>query len=872
MPHREGGAYKGKFRLLWVLAFAGTTYCTLSGAATIRIIVENKMAIESKTLEFKILLESLVQDTYQQPELWITHASQEYPQKVSGGKPVIVSGGKPVSDIHEQNCQIQALCSSLERNTKVQSLVFYYYTGENTNYIQGDEYIENETCEVICKLLKANKNIKTLTFDHCAIGNDTMCCIGNIAHSLEKNEIGLKQLILTHNKNIKKLEWKELGFALKTNTTLEELFVNEWDIGAQGVQAFAEGLSNNKTLKRLSLIHAFVICGSMSSMGNQRISIAPLLNGLKRNSSIEYLNLDYNSLNQEEGLALLDLLQVNINICELSNAYSWELCTEIVQDIDICLFFNSNYRLLKAIIENRNEYKNMYFMLTNTKIDKIILENSIYRKQLDELMYQLVAALKKNNKVTSVRFYDYLVGPKILTEMVEVLKENKSVTELFVTTPEQNAETSLMIQNALSKETAIDYLLIATLKSAASPDLKVAKDLNLEKPMTCLSFCNYNLGTEVGSSLEKTLKICKTLTRLEINNCSLGRGAYAIIDALKKNKTLVELELEDPNFDDGVAKELAACVAHHPRLEKLKFRGDLDKGAAQAMVLMSSLNHRILSLDVDYYQIPDNENKSDSEAQVLAPIAVPAYKSIKGTIVKSNINYHIGVNIHWWDLIRHVRENTYSKTELSLNDMFVGSSDFEDSEILSRVERKTLVLALCEALKYSKNIKTLILSKKDDSTEVILKLCEMLKVNQSLEILVLSNDGFGNDEKDKIAAIEEMLKINTNIRLIVDWIVHIYTGKNCGSLTNACHTSLKANHPANKQKQREAVVMGFHPSLGEKSPLKNYLNDHTFDRNVFREVLFLAGMFEGAKLPTLPRASGGPTPEERKDKGSRSAA
>ena len=173
--------------------------------------------------------------------------------------------------------------------------------------------ISNETALSMVPLLMNSK----LRFSKLNIGMD--CGISSvittlIASALAKNN-WLKSLKVSYNTNIRDTGAGALGQMLRSNTTLEELEIEDCGITSDGAVELAEALSKNTTLKILDM--------SMNKIGEEGAKAISRM--LEKNMTLETLYLHGDrSLEQEGASELISSLAKNTTLQCLTLSRSYQ--------------------------------------------------------------------------------------------------------------------------------------------------------------------------------------------------------------------------------------------------------------------------------------------------------------------------------------------------------------------------------------------------------------------------------------------------------------------------------------------------------------------------------------------------------------------
>ncbi|KAL0242519.1 hypothetical protein GEMRC1_005082 [Eukaryota sp. GEM-RC1] len=207
--------------------------------------------------------------------------------------------------------------------------------------------------------------------------------------------------------------------ALKTNTTVTSVDLEDSSIGAEGAKALAEALKVNASITSVSLAE--------NSIGDEGVSA--LAEALKVNASITSICLLYNSIGAEGASALAEALKVNNSVTNIDlsfNSIGAEGARALAEALrvnasvtSIDLSFNSiGAEGARALAEA---------LRVNASVTSINLGgNSIGA----EGVKSLADVLKVNTSVSSIDLEDNCIGDEGVRSLADVLKVNASITSV----------------------------------------------------------------------------------------------------------------------------------------------------------------------------------------------------------------------------------------------------------------------------------------------------------------------------------------------------------------------------------------------------------------------------------------------------------
>jgi NLR family CARD domain-containing protein 3 len=163
----------------------------------------------------------------------------------------------------------------------------------------------------LAEALKHHSSLQILwkVLPHKVLGIDVAHGLWEAHNEAWRTSSKLQQLELNMN-NIGDKGVAALAGALKTNSTLKGLWLARNNIGVEGATAMAEALTCNSKLQGLWFL-------SLSHNIIRDKGAKVLAKALKRNSTLQELNLDDNNIGKEGAKSLVDALKHNSTLREL---------------------------------------------------------------------------------------------------------------------------------------------------------------------------------------------------------------------------------------------------------------------------------------------------------------------------------------------------------------------------------------------------------------------------------------------------------------------------------------------------------------------------------------------------------------------------
>ena len=347
-----------------------------------------------------------------------------------------------------------------------------------------------------------------------------------------------------------------LAEALKVNSTLTVLKLNDNGIGAQGASGLAEALKVNSTLTVLKLNDNYI--GAQGATG--------LAEALKVNSTLTVLKLNGNDIGAQGATGLAEALKVNSTLTVLELNFIG-IGAQGATGLAEALKVNSTLTVLKVNF------------------------NGIGAQGATGL----AEALKVNSTLTVLKLNDNYIGAQGATGLAEALKVNSTLTVLELNGNYIGAQGATGLAEALKVNSTLTVLELNGNGIGAQGATGLAEALKVNSTLTVLEL-NFNaIGEQGATGLAEALKVNSTLTVLELNFNGIGdQGATGLAEALKVNSTLTVLELNGNGIGDQGATGLAEALKVNSTLTVLKLNGNCigdqrATGLAEALKVNSTL-------------------------------------------------------------------------------------------------------------------------------------------------------------------------------------------------------------------------------------------------------------------------------------------
>ncbi|KAF9116593.1 hypothetical protein BGW39_002695, partial [Mortierella sp. 14UC] len=309
-----------------------------------------------------------------------------------------------------------------------------------------------------------------------------------------------------------------LADALKTNSTLTALDLQDNKIGSREAQIIAEALKTNSTLITLHLGN-----NTIGDNGAQSLSVA-----LKINSTLAILDLKGNSIRDVGAKALSEALKTNstLTTLDLTNNSIW---------------FGGLLTFSEALKDNS----------TLTTLD---LYNNLIG---DDGAKALSEALKTNSTLTTLNLTNNSIGDDGAKALAEALKTNSTLTTLNLTNNSIGSDGAKTLAQALMTNSTLTTLSLTSNLIGEIGAQAVAEALKANSNLTILDLQSNKIGDNGAQALAEALRTNSTLTTLDLRGNSINySGVHALWDVLKVNSNLTTLNLTSNSIPVKAAKAL----------------------------------------------------------------------------------------------------------------------------------------------------------------------------------------------------------------------------------------------------------------------------------------------------------------------------
>ena len=426
-------------------------------------------------------------------------------------------------------------------------------------------------------------------------------------------------------------------------------------------------------------------------------NLKDLAEWIKMNPLLEYIGLQNNNL-RSSATGILQALQANTKLkgLDLNNNNMGDTVTEIIAGI----IKNNNLIELLDIGNNNFSLSAIAILkaLANlTTLHIIDLSCSI----IGDIAKDLADVIKSNCCLETLRLANNDLRSSAVL-ILQALKGNSKLKELNLNNNNMTGVIAEDLADVIKSNSCIEMLGLANneLRSSAV----ILQALKGNSKLKQLNLDNNNMTGVIAEDLADVIKSNSCIETLELANNDLRSSAAVILQALKENSKLKELDLDNNNMTGVIAEDLADVIKNNNCLEKLWLaNNDL---RSSAVVILQAL-------------------KGNSKLKVL------------------NLNNNNMTGVITKDLVDVIKSNNSIET--------LG---------LANNELRSSAAVILQALKGNSKLKELNLDNNNVTGVIAKDLADVIKSNSCIEMLGLAN----NELRSSAAVILQALKENSKLK------------------------------------------------------------------------------------------------------------
>ena len=353
----------------------------------------------------------------------------------------------------------------------------------NLNY----NYITDKSSSLIASLLSSNYPITKLDVG----GNKLSSSTDIIFKSLHLNTV-LTELLLGST-SLRSSDMQSLGQMLTSNNTLSVMDISGNAIGPDGCQYLADcrNISLNKVIMSrcklgvsgadkigIMLCHSSITYVDLGSNSIGDVGVEKLIEHLKSNKTIKHLGLWNNDITSNGAYHLRKLFSLNhttVNSIELgSNPLKDEGVDLILQSITINMEYVGLYNTgitssCSSVSTVLHKIKSISFTLpdncdsiSDSLANTTVLEELGLSDGSDTAYHTMIRGINRNNSIKKLTFYKGHIHHQTISDLVQVMKFNKTITELTMSDVNVSPSDCLLLADVLTVNNSIKKMNIGS--------------------------------------------------------------------------------------------------------------------------------------------------------------------------------------------------------------------------------------------------------------------------------------------------------------------------------------------------------------------------------------------------------------------------
>ena len=251
---------------------------------------------------------------------------------------------------------------------------------------------------------------------------------------IEWRDVSLNKLIMTNCK----LGVSGADKMLYHNKSIISVNLGLNGIGDEGVEKLVEHLKSNKTIKHLGLWNNYI-----TSNGANHLSKLLSLN----HTTVNSIQLSYNPLKDEGVDLILQSITITMEYLGLYHTGMTSSCSSV----------STALHKIKSI---RFTPPDNCDGISDSLADTTVLEELVLRDGSDTANHIMISGINRNNSIKKLRFVGGQLHHQTLSDLVEVIKVNKIITELVMRDVDVSPSDYLLLADVLTVNTSIKVMII----------------------------------------------------------------------------------------------------------------------------------------------------------------------------------------------------------------------------------------------------------------------------------------------------------------------------------------------------------------------------------------------------------------------------
>ena len=436
----------------------------------------------------------------------------------------------------------------------------------------------------LAEAMKVNTTLTQMNLENNHIGS---AGAASLADAMKVNKT-LTQLNVWNN-NIGDSGAASLAEAMKVNTVLTQILLESNKIGHAGAGSLAEAIKVNTALTEMNLRY--------NNIGDD--GAASLAEAMKVNTTLTQMNLEGNSIGHAGAASLAEAMKVNTTLTEMNLRYN-NIGDAGTASLAEAMKVNTTLTEMKLRTTNTGDVGAASLaeaMKVNTTLTQMNLENNNIG---DAGAASLAEAMKLNTTLTQLNLWNNNIGAAGAASLAEAMKVNTTLTQIILESNTIDHAGAVSLAEAMKVNTTLTEMNLRYNNIGDAGAASLAQAMKVNSTLTQMNLEGNSIGHTGAASLAEAMKVNTTLTEMNLRYNNIGdAGAASLAEAMKVNTTLTEMNLRFNNIGDAGAAFLAEAIKVNTTLTQLNLASnDIGNAGAASLAEAGKVNTTLTQLDL----------------------------------------------------------------------------------------------------------------------------------------------------------------------------------------------------------------------------------------------------------------------------------
>ena len=425
------------------------------------------------------------------------------------------------------------------------------YSSEFELDLHGND-ITDKSSSLIASLLSSNYPITKLNVGSNKLSSSTDI----IFKSLHHNTVLTK--LLLWDTSLRSSDMQSLGQMLTSNNTLSVMDISDNDIGPDGCQYLADcrNISLNKLIIwgcglgvsgadkiGIMLCHSSITYVNLGNNSIGDVGVEMFVEHLKSNKTIKHLGLYGNDITSNGAYHLRKLFSLNhttVNSIQLGyNPLKDEGVDLILQSITINMEYVGLYKTriassCSSVSTVLHKINSIDFTppdncddISDSLANTTVLEELELSDGSDTAYHTMIRGINRNNSIKKLTFYRGHIHHQTISDLVQVMKFNKTITELTMSKVNVSPSDYLLLADVLTMNTSIKKMNIEPPYQVRLVQLLVLQFLKQLEHNYTLELLSLRVKTEAGDDKQFIRDV-----EISVEHMNNTRWSYGVTTSL----------------------------------------------------------------------------------------------------------------------------------------------------------------------------------------------------------------------------------------------------------------------------------------------------------------------------------------------------